>query len=101
MSMSRYTTRSGTSAKPNRFSTQRRKAADSRPRDEREDVAVDQGDHAGSQRGQDLALHAIPEISGVQQVQGQRIERVAAFGALDAAARQLADERRSPVFTTA
>ena len=66
-------------------------AADGAAGDEGEDVAVDEGDHAGAQGGQDDALEAVPEVGGVEEVEGDGVEHVAALGALDPGA----DERRA------
>ena len=66
-------------------------AADVAAGNQGEDIAVDEGDHAGAQGGQDDALEAVPEIGGVEEVEGNGVEHVAALGALD----PRADERRA------
>src|SRR5437764_8185872 len=62
-------------------------------RDQREDVTVHQRHHARSQRRDDLPLQAIPEVRGVEEVQRNRVERVALLRPLDAGPGELgADE---------
>ena len=58
-------------------------AADAGPRQRREDVAIRQDDEPGLERRDDLLLQAVGEVGGVEQHEGQLVERVARLGELD------------------
>ena len=90
MSVSRYTHQDRHGGEAERIlDPPSRRPADSGPSDAARRCSGRPGRPCAARRaGTDLALHAIPEVSGIQQVQGQGIERVAAFGALDSPAGQ-------------
>ena len=64
-------------------------AADARPRERGEDVAVGQHDEAGLERRDDFLLEPIGEVGRVEQHEGQLVERVALLGEVDGRRHQL------------
>ena len=68
-------------------------AAHAGARERREDVAIRQHDEAGLERRDDLLLEPVGEVGGVEQHEGQLVERVARLGELD---RRLHQRRARP-----
>ena len=56
---------------------------DAGARQRREDVAIRQDDETGLERRDDLLFQAVGEVGGVEQHEGQLVERVARLGELD------------------